>query len=60
MNAPMLRIVLVTGDIRQGRYVGRDEEAVSISDGVTRRIPYSTIVSIDEVKIPYQACLEIK
>lgn len=53
-----LRIRLNSGDVRQGRYVSRDLEAVTINDGRTRRIPFRSITSIDEVKIPYQACLE--
>jgi hypothetical protein len=52
-----LRIFLVTGDVRQGRYLGRDAEAVSIHDGRIRRIPFTAIRDLEEVRPPFEACL---
>lgn len=58
MNRPTLRVRLISGDVRQGRYVRRDLEAVYLFDGRVRRIPFASIDAIDEVRIPFETCLE--
>lgn len=54
---PTLRVRLATGDVRQGRYVRRDKEAVTIFDGRIRRIPFTAIRDLEEVRPPFETCL---
>lgn len=52
-----LRIFLLTGDVRQGRYLSRDEQTVTIYDGKPRKIPFTMIRELEEVRPPFEACL---
>lgn len=57
MNAgALIRVTLITGDARQGRYVGHTQTHLYLNDGVERKIQ---LVQIREVLPPrFEACLE--
>ena len=51
------RISLTNGDVRQGRYMGRDKDSVTVYDGLPRRILFTEIDTIDQVPSTYEASL---
>lgn len=53
----IIRVELITGDSRTGRYLGHDEESLYIHDGLSREIKLSMIADVSEPgKI--EICLE--
>lgn len=56
MTQRLMRVVLVTGDARQGRYVRHNRTHLWINDGRERKLQFAMIDAITEPRL--EACLE--
>jgi len=52
----MIRILMINGDSRQGRYVRHDDKHVFINDGRERKIQLLMIADVTDVP-QYESCL---
>lgn len=52
----IVRVELITGDARQGRYIGHDDSELTLHDGRIRRIPLRMIADIIE-PAQFESCL---
>lgn len=52
----IVRVELITGDARQGRYVSHDDRFLVINDGRERKIQLVMISDISE-PAPFESCL---
>lgn len=53
-----VRVEMINGDMRQGRYVRHTDTHLIVDDGLERKIQLVTIESVDEVPQPFETCLE--
>lgn len=51
----LIRVELITGDTRQGRYVGHDSRYLYLHDGVRREIDLKSIKDVGEPRL--EMCL---